>query len=150
MKKLLTLIGILLLVACSESGNNSTGTTQLPIDNSPDSPDSPDSPSAVILAKMELDSSVSLVRNGSVQVEVQVIDLENDDAIYLHVESTEIENGNLLVEPKDSMIYPTDKKAKIFLLFKDNQVVNNAAISVKLVTANGQIVVNSLELRVSE
>jgi hypothetical protein len=147
MKKLLTLIGILLLVACSESGNNSTGTTQLPIDNSPDSPDSPN---AVILAKMELDSSVNLVRSGSVQVEVQVIDLENDDAIYLHVESTEIENGNLLVEPKDSMIYPTDKKAKIFLLFKDNQVVNNAAISVKLVTANGQIVVNSLELRVSE
>lgn len=147
MKKLLTLVCIMMLVACSESGNNSTGTTQLPIDNSPDSPDSPN---AVILAKMELDSSVNLVRSGSVQVEVRVIDLENDDAIYLHVESTEIENGNLLVEPKDSMIYPTDKKAKIFLLFKDNQVVNNAAISVKLVTANGQIVVNSLELRVSE
>ena len=147
MKKLLTLIGILMLVACSESGNNSTGTTQLPIDNSPDSPDSPN---AVILAKMELDSSVSLVRSGSVQVEVQVIDLANDDAVYLHVESTEIENGNLLVEPKDSMIYPTDKKAKIFLLFKDNQVVNNAIVNVKLVTANGQIVVNALELRVSE
>lgn len=147
MKKLLTLIGVLLLVACSESSNNSTDTTQLPIDSSPDLPDTPN---AVILAKMELDSSVSLVRSGTVQVEVQVIDLENDDAIYLHVESAEIENGNLLVEPKDSMIYPSDKKAKIFLLFKDNQVVNNAAISVKLVTANGQIVVNSLELRVSE
>ncbi len=147
MRKLLTLVCIMMLVACSESGNNSTGTTQLPIDNSPDSPDSPN---AVILAKMELDSSVSLVRSGSVQVEVQVIDLANDDAVYLHVESTEIENGNLLVEPKDSMIYPTDKKAKIFLLFKDNQVVNNAIVNVKLVTANGQIVVNALELRVSE
>ncbi len=147
MRKLLTLVCIMMLVACSESGNNSTGTTQLPIDNSPDSPDSPN---AVILAKMELDSSVSLVRSGSVQVEVQVIDLANDDAVYLHVESTEIENGNLLVEPKDSMIYPTDKKAKIFLLFKDNQVVNNAIVNVKLVTANGQVVVNALELRVSE
>jgi hypothetical protein len=147
MKKLLTLVCIMMLVACSESGNNSAGTTQLPIDNSPDSPDSPNE---VILAKMELDSSVSLVRSGSVQVEVQVIDLANDDAVYLHVESTEIENGNLLVEPKDSMIYPTDKKAKIFLLFKDNQVVNNAIVNVKLVTANGQVVVNALELRVSE
>ena len=147
MRKLLTLVCIMMLVACSESGNNSTGTTQLPIDNSPDSPDSPN---AVILAKMELDSSVSLVRSGSVQVEVQVIDLANDDAVYLHVESTEIENGYLLVEPKDSMIYPTDKKAKIFLLFKDNQVVNNAIVNVKLVTANGQVVVNALELRVSE
>ena len=145
MKNLLILIWVFMLMACSESNNSGSSTTQLPIDNS-----SPDAPNVVLLAKLDLVAEVDLLKDSNVQIQAKVSSLSNDDAIYMHIESAEIDNGTLLVEPQNSIIYPTNNTANLYLLFTDNGLINDATVNVKLVTATGQIVINELQVKVGQ
>lgn len=145
MKKYITLVLILLLQACSESSNTGGSTVKTPgVDGSPSTP------GTVVLAKLTLEALGDFTASGSLQVQANITDLLSDDAVYLHVSSAELDSGTIVVEPKDAMIYPSNKTAQINFLIKDNGVLNNVSIKVKLVTASGQIVTKELSLAVSE
>jgi hypothetical protein len=151
MKNLLIFICVFMLIACSESNNSGSSATQLPnLPNLPIANGSPDAPNIVPLAKLDLVAEVSLMKDSKVQVQAMVSSLLNDDAIYIHIESAEIDDGTLRVEPQNSIIYPTNNTANLYLLFADNGLINDATVNVRLVTASGQIVINELQVKVGQ
>lgn len=139
---------VLFLSGCSGSASNGSKDGKTP---TPDSgPSIPGSPDIRLLAKLNVEVLATNVNSGSLQIAATVTDLINDDAIYLHVIANEIEQGLLLVEPKSSMIYPTNKSASINLMFRNNGAAGSIPITVKLVTATGQIVTKSIDVELNK
>lgn len=150
MKKILIIMFVSILVACGESKNSASNENDNSSDNSSGSDGSSGSTDSALQAQLDLVNQIDLIKHSNIQVQANIRGLLSDDAIYIHVESTEIGTGKLRVEPKDSMIYPANKAAHLYLLFSDNGIVNPASVTVKVVTSTGQIIERQLKVKVGE
>lgn len=89
-------------------------------------------------ATLEVTGEREFAADDSLKLHVDLKELSNDDAVYLSISSDELVANTLTVSPEQSVIYPTNGDVSLTVSVKDNGLMSNATLRVKVVTAANQ------------
>ncbi|OUR91281.1 hypothetical protein A9Q81_18035 [Gammaproteobacteria bacterium 42_54_T18] len=120
-----SLSALLMLSGCGGGGGGGSDAGPTP-DNGTQNP---------VGVSLDVTGGSEFAADGTLSLRVAVSELNNDDAIYLSVQSDDVDSQAMSVSPQQSVIYPTDGDVDVTLTVKNNSLTANPTLSVTVVTA---------------
>lgn len=135
--RLLVLFSLLNVVGCSNDSGSSSRSDA-------------DSNNAFNPDDFVVTQSVALEPFGESGIQVRLQNLASDDPVYVSVNSSDQENGELILKPYRMIVNPSEGAAEFNVMLKDNGLASQPSLKVSITTSGNRLMEQEIAVAFEE